>query len=83
MSDPASARLKSLSANIAKLLKGGPDRVSSFFINASIGNLASGQISIKYDASGPNLTLRSAPAQREPTALGKPGILSSTETLTS
>ncbi len=44
----------------SKLLKGGPDRVSPFFINASIANLASGQISIKYGASGPNLTCATA-----------------------
>jgi 3-oxoacyl-[acyl-carrier-protein] synthase II len=44
----------------AKLLAGGPDRVSPFFINASIANLASGQISIKYGATGPNLTCATA-----------------------
>jgi 3-oxoacyl-[acyl-carrier-protein] synthase II len=44
----------------AKLLAGGPDRVSPFFINATIANLASGQISIKYGAMGPNLTCATA-----------------------
>jgi 3-oxoacyl-[acyl-carrier-protein] synthase II len=44
----------------AKLLGGGPDRVSPFFINAAIANLASGQISIKYGATGPNLTCATA-----------------------
>ncbi len=44
----------------AKLLAGGPDRVSPFFINATIANLASGQISIKYGAKGPNLTCATA-----------------------
>ena len=44
----------------SKLLAGGPDRVSPFFINATIANLASGQISIKYGASGPNLTCSTA-----------------------
>jgi len=44
----------------AKLLAGGPDRVSPFFINATIANLASGQISIKYGAAGPNLTCATA-----------------------
>ena len=43
-----------------KLLEGGPDRVSPFFINASIANLASGQISIRYGATGPNLTCATA-----------------------
>ncbi len=37
-----------------KLLQGGPGRVSPFFIPASIANLASGQISIRYRARGPN-----------------------------
>ncbi len=44
----------------AKLLTGGPDRVSPFFINATIANLASGQIAIKYGAIGPNLTCSTA-----------------------
>ena len=44
----------------AKLLASGPDRVSPFFINATIANLASGQISIKYGATGPNLTCATA-----------------------
>lgn len=44
----------------SKLLIGGPDRVSPFFISASIANLASGQISIKYGATGPNLTCATA-----------------------
>src|SRR5260370_933014 len=44
----------------AKLLAGGPDRVSPFFINATIANLASGQISIRYGVTGPNLTCATA-----------------------
>ena len=43
-----------------KLLSKGPNRVSPFFINATIANLASGQISIRYGASGPNLTCATA-----------------------
>ena len=43
-----------------KLEKGGPDRVSPFFITASIANLAAGQISIRYGAAGPNLTVATA-----------------------
>ena len=38
----------------AKLLQGGPGRISPFFIPASIVNLASGHISIRYGAQGPN-----------------------------
>lgn len=37
------------------LLKGGPRRISPFFIPASIINLASGQVSIRFGAKGPNL----------------------------
>jgi 3-oxoacyl-[acyl-carrier-protein] synthase II len=37
-----------------KLLSGGPNRISPFFIPAAIINLASGQISIRYGARGPN-----------------------------
>ena len=37
-----------------KLMQGGPSRVSPFFIPASIANLASGQVSIRYGARGPN-----------------------------
>ena len=38
-----------------ELMKGGPRRISPFFIPASIINLAAGQISIRYNARGPNL----------------------------
>jgi 3-oxoacyl-[acyl-carrier-protein] synthase II len=37
-----------------KLLQGGPGRISPFFIPAAIINLASGHISIRYGAKGPN-----------------------------
>jgi len=37
-----------------KLLEAGPSRVSPFFLISTIINEASGQISIKYKASGPN-----------------------------
>ncbi|MBK7927201.1 MAG: beta-ketoacyl-ACP synthase II [Bryobacterales bacterium] len=36
------------------LLEKGPSRISPFFIPASIVNLASGHVSIKYGAKGPN-----------------------------
>ena len=36
------------------LLQGGPRRISPFFIPASIVNLASGHVSIRYGAKGPN-----------------------------
>jgi 3-oxoacyl-[acyl-carrier-protein] synthase II len=38
----------------SKLLGGGPGRISPFFIPAAIINLASGHISIRYGAKGPN-----------------------------
>jgi 3-oxoacyl-[acyl-carrier-protein] synthase II len=37
-----------------KLLQGGPGKISPFFIPAAIVNLASGFISIRYGARGPN-----------------------------
>lgn len=37
------------------LLEGGPRRISPFFIPASIINLASGHVSIRFGAKGPNL----------------------------
>ena len=38
----------------SKYLQGGPGRISPFFIPASIVNLASGHVSIRYGAKGPN-----------------------------
>src|SRR5262249_47697054 len=38
----------------SELLGGGPGKLSPFFIPAAIVNLASGQISIRYGARGPN-----------------------------
>src|SRR5678815_6108188 len=39
----------------AELLEKGPRRISPFFIVSLIVNLASGQVSIRYGAKGPNL----------------------------
>jgi 3-oxoacyl-[acyl-carrier-protein] synthase II len=38
----------------SKYLQGGPGKISPFFIPASIVNLASGHVSIRYSAKGPN-----------------------------
>ncbi len=44
----------------AALLNRGPGRVSPFFIPATISNLATGQIAIKYGMEGPNYVVTSA-----------------------
>ena len=38
----------------SKLIQGGPGKISPFFIPAAIVNLASGHVSIRYGAQGPN-----------------------------
>ncbi len=38
----------------SKYMQGGPGKISPFFIPASIVNLASGHVSIRYGAKGPN-----------------------------
>lgn len=44
----------------SKLTEKGPNKISPFFITASIANLAAGQISIRYGATGPNMTCATA-----------------------
>jgi len=47
--------LPSIERQHAELLEKGPRRISPFFIVGLIVNLASGQVSIRYGAKGPNL----------------------------
>jgi len=42
------------------LMKGGPRKISPFFIPATIINLASGQVSIRFGAKGPNCATATA-----------------------
>jgi len=46
--------LPSIERQHAALLKEGPRRISPFFIVGLIVNMASGQVSIRYGAKGPN-----------------------------
>lgn len=43
-----------------ELIKGGPRRISPFFIPATIINLAAGHVSIRFGAKGPNLATSTA-----------------------
>ena len=47
--------ISTIEANKVTLMERGPDRVSPFFLPASLANLATGQVSIKYKLKGPNL----------------------------
>ena len=42
------------------LMQGGPKKISPFFIPAAIVNLASGQVSIRFGAKGPNMACATA-----------------------
>jgi len=47
--------LGAIEENLKVLLEKGPDRVSPYFLISTIINEASGQVSIRYGAKGPNL----------------------------
>jgi 3-oxoacyl-[acyl-carrier-protein] synthase II len=52
--------LISIERQHAEMLAKGPDRISPFFIVGLIVNLASGWVSIRYGAKGPNLAVATA-----------------------
>lgn len=52
--------LKTIEDNHDKYLSGGPRRVSPFFIPGSIINMTSGNVSIMYGITGPNLSVVTA-----------------------
>ena len=49
--------LLTIENNHSKMLKGGPRRISPFFIPGSIINMISGQVSIIHGITGPNLSI--------------------------
>jgi 3-oxoacyl-[acyl-carrier-protein] synthase II len=52
--------LKTIEDNYEKYLRGGPRKVSPFFIPGSIINMTSGNLSIMYGITGPNLSVVTA-----------------------
>jgi len=52
--------LPMIEANNEKLNKGGPRKISPFFVPGSIINMISGNFSIKYGAKGPNIAIVTA-----------------------
>jgi 3-oxoacyl-[acyl-carrier-protein] synthase II len=52
--------LKTIVENTRQLEKGGPRRVSPFFIPAGIINMVAGQISIRHQLKGPNISVVTA-----------------------
>lgn len=52
--------LETIEENHSKFLNGGPRKVSPFFIPGSIINMTSGNLSIRYGITGPNLSIVTA-----------------------
>ena len=52
--------LNTIEKNYERYMKGGPRRISPFFVPGSIVNMVSGHISIDYGMKGPNLALVTA-----------------------
>jgi 3-oxoacyl-[acyl-carrier-protein] synthase II len=52
--------VSTIEANHSKWLESGPRKISPFFVPASIINMISGHVSIKYGMTGPNLAIVTA-----------------------
>ncbi|MCR9191096.1 MAG: beta-ketoacyl-ACP synthase II [Gammaproteobacteria bacterium] len=52
--------IQTITNNQERLMKGGPRKVSPFFIPAGIINMLAGQISIEHDLKGPNIAVVTA-----------------------
>lgn len=52
--------IETINNNYERLLKGGPRKVSPFFIPAGIINMVAGQISIQHHLKGPNISVVTA-----------------------
>lgn len=52
--------IQTITNNQEKLMQGGPRKVSPFFIPAGIINMVAGQISIKHNLKGPNISVVTA-----------------------
>ena len=52
--------LDTIEVNHSNYLKGGPRKISPFYIPGSIGNMVSGHVSIRHGITGPNLSVVTA-----------------------